>query len=210
MINYLKGKIVSKTDAAPCGCQLVIEVNNIGYSVITNKRTINALSKTHEEAKIYTSLIHKEDTMCLCGFSAREDRDLFKILISVSGIGLRIALMMLDEFPASQLAGVVIKSDVKALSKIKGIGPKLAQRIILELKDKLINWHQHAGGDSSASNTGESAEIKESYFEAESVLLSLGYFKKEIDESLKKALASAENQDDAEELLRHALRVLSS
>jgi len=159
---------------------------------------------------IYTSLIHREDNMSLCGFNAREDRDLFNILQSVSGIGVKVALLLLGELGAYSLVSAVISGDVKALSKTKGVGPKIAQRIILELKDKMTNWREKVVLKPSEINKIDDIEINQSYIEAETVLLSLGYTKKESSESLKNTLPLAKNKDDSEELLRLSLQWLVS
>lgn len=210
MINYLKGTLVSKVENGPSGCNLVIEVNDIGYLVSTNKRVINQLPNVGETAKVFTSLVHKEDAMYLCGFSCREDRDLFNIIQTVSGIGTKVALLLLNNFNAGELASAVVRGDVKALSKTKGVGPKLAQRIILELKDKMTSWRDTVDIEPVKEQEFTSVEDKESYLETESVLLSLGYTKKEAEDSLNIALNKAEDKSDAEELLRHALQWLSS
>ena len=137
MINYLKGILISKVEDGPFGCNITVEVNNIGYLITTNKKVVSLLPEEGNIVTIYTSLIHREDSMSLCGFSTREDKDLFNILQSVSGIGVKVALLLLGELGAYNLVSAVISGDVKALSKTKGVGPKLAQRIILELKEKM-------------------------------------------------------------------------
>lgn len=208
MITYLKGILVSKNENAPSGCNITVEVNNIGYLVQTNHKTISSLPALNSEVVIYTALIHREDTMFLCGFNAHEDRDLFNILQSVSGIGTKVALLLLEP-GAHPLVNAVISADVKALTKTKGVGPKLAQRVILELRDKMTNWRDNAAYNDIPSCSLESYETKESYIETESVLLSLGYSREETCQSIEKALSLAKDQSDSEELLRHALKWLS-
>ena len=207
MFNYLKGILVSKSEGG--NQNITVEVNNIGYLIQTNKRTISALPETGELLTVFTSLIHREDTMYLCGFITREDRDLFNILQSVSGIGTKVALLLL-EIGAHDLVSAVIRDDDKSLSKTKGVGPKLAQRIILELKDKMTNWQDRLDISQIQARTYESSEQKESILETESVLLSLGYSTDEINESLDAALSKASNKNDPEELLRHALQWLAN
>ena len=210
MINYLKGELVSKVESSPSGCNITVEVNNIGYLIQTYKRVIDSLPDVGEMVKIFTSLIHREDTMYLCGFSNREDRDLFNILQSVSGIGVKVALMLLDELGAQGLVSAVIKEDSKAISKTKGVGPKLAQRIILELKDKMTNWRDKIEFSPSAKTPSSKQFEEESYLETESVLLSLGFSKEEAAKGLEVALNEAVNANDSEELLRIALHWLSN
>lgn len=210
MFNYLKGMLVSKIEDGPAGCNITVDVNDIGYLVVTNKRVITSLPEVGEKVTIFVSLIHKEDIMYLCGFDMREDRDLFNILQSVSGIGTKVALQLLGELGAYDLVSSVIAGDDKALSRTKGVGPKLAQRIILELKDKMTNWREKTDFTPTQNGQLGSKESKESYRETESVLLSLGYSRDEVNKGLEKALSQANNKEDSEELLRITLQWLAS
>ena len=210
MISYLKGILTSKVEDGPAGCNVTVEVNNIGYLAVTNKRVISSLPGVGENVMIYVSLVHREDVMYFCGFDSREDRDLFNILQSVSGIGTKVALQLLGELGAYELVSAVIGGDDKALSRTKGVGPKLAQRIILELKDKMTNWRDKTDHTSIQAPESVSKESKESYLETESVLLSLGYSRDEVSKGLKNALSKASNKNDSEELLRIALQWLAS
>lgn len=209
MINYLKGKLVSKTGDSPTGCNITVEVNNIGYFLLTNKRVVSSLPNEGEDVTIYAFLVHREDAMYLCGFNTREDRDLFIILNSVSGIGTKVALTIMGELGAYNLVNAVISDNDKAISRAKGVGTKLAKKVILELKDKMMNWRDKVSLKyTQVSESGE-PEVTESYIEAESVLLSLGYTKKESSESLSNAVSNVANKDDAEEILRTALQWLA-
>jgi holliday junction DNA helicase RuvA len=207
MINYIKGTIVSKVENSPSGCNVTVEVNNIGYLVVTNPKVVNRFPDVGQIATVYTSLVHREDQMYLCGFDSREDRDLFNILQSVSGIGVKVALTMLGEMTAAELVGTVISGDSKALSRIKGIGPKLAQRIILELKDKMTNWRDKI--DFTCASEGFKP-LSSSAVEAESVLLSLGYSREESKSAIEFAINKATNSNDTEEILRIALQWLAN
>lgn len=209
MINYLKGQLVSKVEDSPTGCSLTVEVNNIGYFILTNKRVISSLPSEGEIVTIYTSLIHREDTMFLCGFNTREDRDLFVILNSVSGIGTKVALLIMGELGAYNLVNAVISDNDKEISKAKGVGTKLARKVILELKDKMMNWRDKVSLECAKISESQEIEKTESCIEAESVLLSLGYTKKEVSEGLQKAISCVENKNDAEEILRKALQWLA-
>ena len=209
MINYLKGKLVSKVQDSPTGCNITVEVNNIGYLILTNKRVVSVLPEEGEKVTIYTTLIHREDAMHLCGFNTREDRDLFNILNSVSGIGMKVALTILGELGAYNLVNAVLNDNDKAISRAKGVGPKLAKKVILELNDKMTNWRDKMSLDSvDRDKTGE-IEVTESYLEAETVLLSLGYSKKEVSVGIKNSISRVENQKDSEAILRAALQWLA-
>lgn len=211
MINYLKGILASKIEDGPFGCNITVEAGSIGYLVITHKKTVASLPEEGKTVTIYTSLIHREDSMTLYGFKTREERDLFNILQSVSGIGAKAALLMTGELGPYNLVNAVISGDVKAISKTKGIGPKLAQRVILELKEKMTSWREKTSLTPSEILPGEEyIPVTESYTEAETVLLSLGYTKKESEEALKFAMNAVQNQNDSEELLRQALQRLAT
>jgi len=210
MINYLKGILVAKTEDSPFGCHITVEVNNIGYLIITNKKVVSSLPEEGNNVTIYTSLIHREDSMQLCGFNTHEDRDLFNILQSVSGIGTKVALLLLGELGAYNLVNAVISSDIKTICRTKGVGPKLAQRIILELKEKMTSWREKTSLTPPELRDNEEPEVTKSWIEAETVLLSLGYTKKEAAQSLKNSVNQAQNKADSEELLRIALQWLVS
>ncbi|MEI7475276.1 MAG: Holliday junction branch migration protein RuvA [bacterium] len=209
MYSYIKGELVHVNENALLGKNITVEANNIGYQINTNDKTIIKLGEIGQEVKLYVTLIHREDSMALWGFASRDERDLFNILLSVSGVGAKAAMLLLNGLTPSDLIGAVIRSDTKSIVKIKGIGPKIAQRIILELKDKMTNWRDIQPSKMDIPEISENMS-KEGYLEAESVLLSLGYTEDECKVSLSNALSTAENQEDAEELLRLALQWLST
>lgn len=202
MYDYIKGKLVSKNFP-----NIVVECNNIGYLILSNSRVIGALGEIGEEVKIYTKLLHKEDFMGLCGFLHKEDRVIFDILTSVSGVGTKVGLTLLDEFGAGELIGAVIEGDYKQISRAKGIGAKLAQKIILELKDKLTSTHTTA--QIVASRAVGGVVSNENIEEVQTILSSLGYTHNEITASMEIALKSAQ-KDDSQELLRCSLGILSN
>ena len=147
--------------------------------------------------------------MILCGFLNREDRDIFNILLSVSGVGMKVALVLLDEFSGYDLISAVIRGDFKELSRAKGVGSKLAQKIILELKDKLINWQKSSPVDVSDISSTQREMSEESLSEAQAVLLSLGYSVAEAKGAIKMACQSVTKSDSSEEILKEALRYLA-
>jgi Holliday junction DNA helicase RuvA len=205
MYSFLRGSIVAKQPNTPFGTFLVLDVNGVGYSVMVNQKTLQKLPSTGT-ITIYTQLIHREDSMYICGFYSSQERDLFNFLQSVSGIGVKVALKLLEELEPLEIISAVIKQDHKVLSKTKGIGPKIAQRIAFELKDKMVNWRPELEKEPTAKTEMQQLE---SYVEAESVLLSLGYGENEIRESLTIALENVEDKDNTEELLQASLRWLS-
>lgn len=205
MFDYLKGLLAHKQQAQK-GAFLTVEVAGVGYLVEITSKTLSMLQHVGSEIKVYTVLLHREDNMSLCGFLQREDRDIFKILTSVSGVGAKMALMLLDEFESCELISFVIKGDFKELTRAKGVGPKLAQKIILELKDKLINLQ-----DKLPITISESVEVKDEQAiqDAQSVLISLGYEREEIKKAVAKALMFVKDSSNAEEILKESLKLLS-
>ena len=131
MIAYLKGKLVIKSVD-----YIVIDVQGIGYKVYMSKTAIDKLEE-EKEIKVYTYLKVREDDISLFGFNTLEELHMFELLISVGGIGAKSAIAILSNITPSKFALAVITSDVNTLKKLQGIGPKTAQRIILELKDKI-------------------------------------------------------------------------
>lgn len=205
MFDYIKGILAHKQQAQK-GCYLTVEANGIGYSVEITSKTLASLGQNGSSIKIYTVLLHREDHMSLCGFVQKEDRDIFKILTSVSGVGPKMALLLLDEFDSCELISLVIKGDFKELTRAKGVGPKLAQKIILELKDKLINLQGNLPITLSSD-----VEIKDEQAvqDAQTVLISLGYEREEIKKAVSSALKFVKDASNAEEILKETLKILS-
>lgn len=202
MFDYIKGILISKNHP-----YAVVENNGIGYSILCNARTLSILGDLNSEIKIYTKLIHKEDSMTLCGFCHREDRTIFDILTSVSGIGTKVALCLLDEFSGSELIGAVIDEDYKLISRTKGVGAKMAQKIILELKDKLTNLNVTSEVTAGKINTDNIS--KDTILEVQTVLQSLGYSQSEYQGALEIS-AKKTQKDDPQEILRQTLQILSN
>lgn len=204
MYDYLNGIVAGKTNTSK-GCFVTVEVGGIGYLLELTPRDYSLLPDNEEKLKVFTVLIHREDKMSLCGFLHREDRDIFNILTSVSGVGTKMALTLLDEFESSELIGLVIEGSYKALTSAKGVGPKLAQKIILELKDKLVSFKNSEPIEISAPAIKDSQVMED----VQAVLLSLGYEREEIKNAMQKSLASLNNAPSAEEVLKQTLQVLS-
>lgn len=204
MYEYLNGKLVAKYKKSYKNAYMVLDINNVGYKVITNDRIIDELCDIDEQIKIYISLIHKEDQMIFCGFLKREQRDIFDILQSVSGIGMKVALELLNEFDYSDLISHVLNEDFKTVSKTKGVGTKLAQKIIIELKDKLVNY---TSNDEIAIINNEA---KVDLGEVSQVLITLGYNKDEINKAYDQLLKNSQKHtEDTNELLKEILNYLS-
>lgn len=202
MFDYIKGELVFKGDNT-----VVVENNGIGYSILTNSRTVSILPDLGAGIKIYTKLVHKEDSMTLVGFKQKEERVIFDILTSVSGIGTKVALVLLNEFSGSELIDYVINEDYKSISRAKGVGVKLAQKIIIELRGKLTRTETSTGiiqGKTEGQNV--SSEI---ITDVQTILKSLGYNQNEYTKAIEFAIKNA-GAKTGEEILKEALSMLSN
>lgn len=130
MIGYLKGKVIEKREG-----YCLLEVNNVGYELNISTNTL--LKLTDEESSLYTYLQVKEDGVSLFGFSSKQEKELFLKLITVNGVGPKMALTILSGASLSDITMAIISEDAKMLSRFKGVGKKTAERIVLELKEKL-------------------------------------------------------------------------
>ena len=202
MFDYIKGLPTDKRKTTK-GTFVSIEVNDIGYLLEVSERDFICVETSDSnKTKFYVSLIHREDAMSLFGFSNKETRDIFQILLSVSGVGAKMAIALLNEFDACDLISFVIDGNFKELTRAKGVGPKLAQKIILELKDKLMKTELPK---SSSSTLPQNQAISD----AESIMLSLGYNENEIEDALSKVITTVTDTSNPEEILRKALTCLS-
>lgn len=202
MFDYIKGTLTDKRKTAR-GTFFSIETSGIGYILEVTENDFSSFNIDENEIrKFYLNLIHREDTMSLYGFSNKETRDIFQILLSVSGVGAKMAIALLNEFDACDLISFVIDGNFKELTRAKGVGPKLAQKIILELKDKLMKTELPK---SSSSTLPQNQAISD----AESIMLSLGYNENEIEDALSKVITTVTDTSNPEEILRKALTCLS-
>ena len=203
MYDYFKGFITDKRKTSK-GLFITIETASIGYLLEVIEQDFMSLQINEEHLqKIYIFMTHREDAMSLYGFSNKETRDIFQILLSVSGVGAKMALALLNEFDACNLISLVINGDFKELTKAKGVGPKLAQKIILELKDKLKTIDvEDTSSDELKSVISQNNNLEELI----SALQVLGYTKKEVE----KIIPKLDNKDDnLEILIKKALLLLS-
>ena len=201
MFDYFKGFITDKRKNSK-GTYLSIEVSGVGYLLEITDRDFSAISINEDKPqKIYSYLTHREDAMSLYGFLNKETRDIFQILLSVSGVGAKMAIALLNEFDACDLISLVIDGNFKELTRAKGVGPKLAQKIILELKDKLIK--------TDIPKTSSTIPQSQAISDTQAVLLSLGYEENEIEDAIRKVMPTIIETSNSEEVLRKALTTLS-
>lgn len=193
MFEYLEGKIAEITPA-----YAVIDVNGVGYFVNISLTTFTDI-KSLERTKVFIHQAIREDAHLLFGFSKKEERSLFRMLISVSGVGTSTAQMMLSSVNPNELSQGIINGDVQLLKSIKGIGMKTAQRIIVELKDKL--GKEAVGEDFFAEQDNTLQQ------EAFSALLALGFQKSSVEKVVRKILTQNKNLS-VEGLIKEALKNL--
>ena len=194
MIASLNGKIIRKSST-----EIVIECGGVGYSAMISLNSSSNLPDVGSNGFIYTILIPREDSLQLFGFSDEQEREAFKMLITIAGIGPKTALGILSSVTPENLADYIMVNNISALKKLPGIGIKTAERISLELKDKIFNL----------LGTGKPGEKLDNLIikEALSALVTLGYNRLTAEKAIKKALSDfPEAAHSAELLIRKALQ----
>ena len=185
MITHIQGKLVEKNPT-----EVVIDCNGVGYFINISLHTFSLLPDS-ENLKLYTHLQIKEDSHSLFGFVEKQERELFRLLVSVSGIGASIARTMLSSLSPSNIIQAIASNDVATVQSIKGIGAKTAQRVILDLKDKVLKIYSLDEVSTSSYNTNKE--------EALSALEVLGYNRKSSEKVIDKIIN--ENPNASVELI---------
>ncbi len=200
MIDYIKGTLTELTPT-----YAVIEAGGVGYEINISLPTFTALSDKQEDVRLYVNEIIREDAHLLYGFMSKPERELFLLLISVSGIGANTARMIMSSYTASEVRQVIATGNATALSSIKGIGGKTAQRIIVELKDKVLKIDL-AGADSVDVPEIQAVdnELKQ---EAVAALTMLG-FQASASAKVVDKILSEDPQCKVEKVIRIALKML--
>jgi len=193
MITHIQGKLVEKSPT-----QVVIDCGGVGYHINISLHTYSLLPST-DFIKLFTYLQIKEDSHTLFGFNEKSEREIFKMLLSVSGIGASIARTMLSSLEPKQIINAIASGDVLIIQSIKGIGTKTAQRVILDLKDKMLKLYDIDEVSMSQSNTNRD--------EALSALEVLGFIRKASERIVEKIVK--ENPDSSVEfIIKQALKNL--
>lgn len=200
MFAYLVGRVAGVTED-----NLVLEVGQIGFNIKIPSSLPPLLPPIGEEVKIYTYTCVREDAFLLYGFLSQDDLDMFRLLITVNGIGPRGGLAILSVMSADDVRLAVLTQDAKAISKAPGVGAKTAQRLILDLKDK-VSMEETFVSRESAAYAAQAAGLSDARREAAEALAALGYSTSEAAQAVRKV----ENADemDVEELLKAALKHL--
>lgn len=196
MITYIKGEITFKTPTF-----IVVEAGGLGYHINISLHTYTQIEKM-ERVKILTHLQIKEDSHTLYGFAEADERTLFVQLISVSGIGPSTAQVLLSAMNPDELKGAIISEDLIAFKRVKGVGPKTAKRIILDLKDKVMK----ESGDTGLSFSPQDNTVRD---EALSALVTLGYNRIQVQKVLNKILKQQSGINSVEALVKLALKQMS-
>lgn len=198
MISHLNGTL-EQTDKN----HLVIDVNGVGYQVNVPASVLAALPAVGAKIKIFTVQVVRENDISLYGFLNKEDRALFNQLLSVSGIGPKSAMTIIAAFPLERLVAAIAQGDVGLLSSVSGVGKKTAERIVLELKEKISKTYAIKPSDVAAGVKGDQAVISDSI----AAMISLGYSPREAREAILKL--DTENLDSVEAVIKLALKNLN-
>ena len=191
MIGLLNGRLIEKNPT-----ELLIDCSGVGYEVKISLNTYSQLPEG-EAIRVFTKLIVREDAHLLYGFYTKEEREMFNHLISVSGIGPNTAMLMLSSLIPDEIAHAIQSEDVRTIQSIKGIGAKTAQRVIIDLKDKMLKLTFSTENIFNANNTHK--------FDALTALVSLGFDRKAAEKALDKI---ATGEESVEKLIKEALRIL--
>jgi len=191
MIAHLNGKLIEKNPTT-----LIIECAGVGYEVKISLTTFSAIG-TAESIMIFTQHIVREDAQLLYGFATKEEREMFNHLISVSGIGPNTAMIMLSSLTPEEVAHAIQTDDVKTIQGVKGIGIKTAQRVIIDLKDKMLKITFSSENVFAQNNTNR--------FDALTALVSLGFDKKTVEKAIDKI---STGEETVEQLIKQALKIL--
>ena len=191
MIAHLNGRMIEKTPT-----HIIVECGGVGYFV---KISLNTFSKlgSDESIKIFTQLQVREDAHTLYGFFTIAEREMFNHLISVSGIGANTGILMLSAMTSEEIAAAIINADVALIQSIKGIGAKTAQRVIIDLKDKVAKSDFATENIFTSNNTNQN--------DALTALLALGFDRKRAEKAINKVLT---DEQTVEEIIKEALKVL--
>jgi Holliday junction DNA helicase RuvA len=193
MITHIQGRLIEKNPT-----EVIIDCNGVGYFINISLHTFSQLPAA-ENVKLYTHLLIREDAHTLYGFSGKAEREIFRLLLSVSGIGASIARTMLSSLSPQQVMEAIASEDVATIQSVKGIGSKTAQRAVLDLKDKILKVYGLDEVSGFSSNTNKN--------EALSALETLGFARKQVEKVCDKILKQ-NPEASVEEIIKQALKNL--
>ncbi len=205
MIAYLRGTLQVREVSGGPSDRLVVDVGGVGFELNVSRRTSVSIGDIGQDVILHTALSIRETDWTIFGFAGADEKAMFALLQSVSGVGPKLALALVGTLGPETIADAVACDDQKLLSQAPGVGAKVAGRIILELKSKIEDW-QRLRGESACLPSGRSSSTEE----ARAILQGLGYTPTEINLAFKKAEEEEVLSDDVEELVRLSLKVLGS
>ena len=201
MIGYLKGEVAGIYED-----RIILEVGGIGYNIFMPASSLEMIESVGCSIKVYTYLLVREDALLLYGFLTKDDLDLYKMLISVNGIGPKGALAILSVMSVDDLRFAILSGDAKAIGKAPGVGPKTAQRVILDLKDKIDIGPALDKGLDGTGDISTNATMTGARDEAAEALVALGYSRTDAYRAVR---AVDDDTDDVEAVLKRALATIS-
>jgi holliday junction DNA helicase RuvA len=208
MFAYIKGIIQEKEALSTVVHRAIIECHGFGLEIQISQNTLLQLPEIGEQTQVHTVFFVKETEFLLFGFAALEEKELFLLLTSVSGIGPKLALALLGTLTPVQLSEAILEQDESLITQAPGVGAKVAKRIILELKTKVENWH-HKNLAQQNSYAGSQKQTSIVVEEARSILTGLGYSPNEITSTLT-TLKREDTHNDVELLVRESLKLLGA
>lgn len=201
MFAYIKGSLEVKSSN-----YIVVDINGLGYKIFMSQNNIDSIGEINDVVKVFTYVKVREDDISIYGFKTQEQLRMFELLIGVSGVGAKSALVMLSCIEPSEFAIAVISNNVKLLTQVPGIGTKSAQRIILELKDKLKAEQSELDEEKLENAKLKSSKTNENVQEAISGLMVLGYSRKDIEKAFTHLIV---DELSVEELIKKGLILLT-
>ena len=201
MFAYIKGSLEMKSSN-----YIVVDINGLGYKIFMSQNNIESIGEINDIVKVFTYVKVREDDISIYGFKTQEELRMFELLIGVSGVGAKSALVMLSCIEPSEFAIAVISNNIKLLTQVPGIGTKSAQRIILELKDKLKAEQSELDEEKLENAKLKSSKTNENVQEAISGLMVLGYSRKDIEKAFTHLIV---DELSVEELIKKGLILLT-
>lgn len=204
MIGRLRGLLLEKI--AP---EILIECNGVGYEVTMPMTSIYTLPEINKEAVIYTHFVVREDAQLLYGFANKVERKLFRLVIKVNGVGPKLGLAILSSMSADQFVSCVIHDDLTTIVKIPGVGKKTAERLLIEMRDRLKDWQLDANSSEIDNilvpNQIENTFANDERGDATNALISLGYNQTQADKAVKSVFKQGMKSED---IIRHSLKAM--
>ena len=204
MIGRIRGTLIEKQST-----EIQVEVGGIAYEVQVPMSTLFKLPEIGEAVTLHTHFVVREDAQQLFGFIGVKDKALFRTLIKVNGVGPKMALGILSSVDSDALVGLVLNNDIAALVAMPGIGKKTAERLVIELRDKIKDWEVAGGSPASAGAKASSPNAASAAREAETALVSLGYKLPQAARAIASVQKDRPELASSEELIRYALKSMA-